>query len=46
MESKKEIKKHCTDFVQKVLFKQVDDNDDFVFMIQFDDYLQDLQEQD
>jgi hypothetical protein len=44
--SKNEIKKHCKDFVEKVLLEQVDDNDDFVFMTKFDDYLQDLQEED
>jgi hypothetical protein len=44
--SKSEIKKHCKDFVQKVLLEQVDDNDDFVFMTQFDDYLQNLQEEE
>ena len=44
--SKDEIKKHCKNFIEKVLLEQVDDNDDFIFMIQFDDYLQDLQEEE
>jgi len=44
--NKDEIEKHCKDFVEKVVLQQVDDNADFVFMSQFDDYLQDLEEQE
>ena len=41
-----EIKKHCKDFVEKVLLEQVDNNGDFVFMTKFEDYLGDLVEEE
>ena len=44
--SKDEIKKLVSKFVQNVLLEEVDENDDFVFMTKFDDFLQDLQEQE
>jgi len=39
-----EIKKHCKDFVEKVVLEKVDENEDFVFMTEFDEYLGDLEE--
>jgi hypothetical protein len=44
--SKDEIKKHCKDFIEKVLLEEIDDEDDFVFMTKFDYYLQDLVEEE
>ena len=37
--SKKEIKKHCRNFIEKEVLIRVDENDDFDFIVQFEDYL-------
>jgi hypothetical protein len=41
--TKEEIKILTSKFIQKVLLEEVDENDDFVFMTKFDDFLQDEQ---
>ena len=44
--SKDEIKKHCRDFVEKVLLEEEYENHDLVFMTKFDDYIQSIVEED
>lgn len=40
-----EIKKHCKDFVEKVLLEQVNKKGDLVFMTKFEHYLHNLEEE-
>lgn len=44
--SKEEVKKHCKNFIEKVLLEEVDDNDDLVFMTKFEDYFGELVEEE
>lgn len=41
--TKEAIKVLTSKFILKVLLEEVDENDDFVFMTKFDDFLQDEQ---
>lgn len=44
--SKGEIRRHCGDFVEKVLLNEEYENRDLVFMTKFDDYIQGLVEEE